>query len=1146
MGRITTLAVLAAVNLCTAMADFTSTGSEQDWDILNLGGSGIAEEVPDLTCPHGYGPEVLHLQGELMLALAKGVSFEEGTMVALYRELAPRTEDADGVLLFWADYGVNVEEVHNTKARNNHFWLEQDGDTGFQLRHMSEGGAETDLASVAGAGLVTGEWNQTNWIWQKLRIRGNTVEAKYWPAELPEPAEWTIRASYDGPKGARCGLKINSGDIHVAFFAASKEDIAVETPRAYLAGPLTPVTQPESVMATLFLNAETEQNENLTVRALSGRSALGAAEFNVRIPAGASRVPFFFTVRTDSTQGEGHRINMSKAFPEGEASVEIKSASGRFDAIRAIEIAPVSEFRARLELTGGLVGQLGEAVAAIRVDNDQTAALRIVYEAASAHWEHAKERLDAGFIDEADRALRFAVEALDELKGYKGAWLARYAQPVRLDGLPGYGPRTLAPKEEQKAADVYSPDYLISAGSPELGAGSLVMGGEYTVRIPWRVEGASPDRDFAFEVRLVNRLGNRTVARSAAPPEAPASAWKPGETYWQTVTLSVTDELPDQQNLPAETVIEDNYYYLCVSVKDPDTGGTLILGNEAGAFPDRPVGSYVLDEIYIASAPLQIQAFAPLPAPAVAGRTDRVTLANHGDEERVVDVLLTAMSETGAVLFQDARAVTLDGQSQTAASFDWTPLVAGEITLWMRVLDGSHTVTEAKETVALSAPTNAVMSATRASHVVVDGGSFYTPLTVSAPGAGAFSVEVYAGDRLVGDGRAANGSVTLDVEPWFGYYDVVADFGNYRSYKRIIATVVETNETDLIVNGEPFIVKGTNVHGMDWTSPERTRTMMRIMRDLGFNTWRGDYPARWQVDLAYEMNTAYTVLAPFSVTYTDDIFARQDGPALTTVRELSRLTAQRYRDSAGVLFWNSANEIQGENVDLILSAYPVYHALDPAGRVVHYANLFGQDIWQGQDLMSVNYYFGLGQRAVEKQPLIERSFAIAQEHGLPLTYTEFNSWYGAVPTTGVEAMGDMFAWGVDLGMMGGWHYMKGDSDRHPGVFDSGFNTHRIHNDAIRDAFADARVEMLAESRDAVTLKVVNKRRFTLRDVQMSLTVSGVKVLPYHLADIAPGGALEVTIPLTPDVPGPTRSFEGALSFTTHFGFNCNVPFFLIK
>ncbi|MCL4219616.1 MAG: hypothetical protein KJ052_21765, partial [Candidatus Hydrogenedentes bacterium] len=336
MGRITTLAVLAAVNLCTAMADFTSTGSEQDWDILNLGGSGIAEEVPDLTCPHGYGPEVLHLQGELMLALAKGVSFEEGTMVALYRELAPRTEDADGVLLFWADYGVNVEEVHNTKARNNHFWLEQDGDTGFQLRHMSEGGAETDLASVAGAGLVTGEWNQTNWIWQKLRIRGNTVEAKYWPAELPEPAEWTIRASYDGPKGARCGLKINSGDIHVAFFAASKEDIAVETPRAYLAGPLTPVTQPESVMATLFLNAETEQNENLTVRALSGRSALGAAEFNVRISAGASRVPFFFTVRTDSTQGEGHRINMSKAFPEGEASVEIKSASGRFDAIRAI------------------------------------------------------------------------------------------------------------------------------------------------------------------------------------------------------------------------------------------------------------------------------------------------------------------------------------------------------------------------------------------------------------------------------------------------------------------------------------------------------------------------------------------------------------------------------------------------------------------------------------------------------------------------------------------------------------------------------------------------------------------------------------------------------------------------------------------
>ena len=1146
MGRITTLAVLAAVNLCMAMAEFTSIGSEQDWDILDLGGSGVSEEVKDLTCPQGYGPDVLHLRGELMLALAKGNPFEEGTMVALYRELAPRKEDADGVLLFWADYGPNVEEVHNTKARNNHFWLEQDSDTGFQLRHMSEGGSETDLASVAGAGIVTDGWNQTNWIWQKLRIRGNTVEAKYWPAELPEPADWTIRAAYDGPKGVRCGLKINSGDIHVAYFAAGKDDIVVETPRAYLAGPLTPVTKPGSVAATLFLNAETEQNENLTVRALSGRSALGFADFDVRIPAGASRVPFFFTAHDDVSQGEGHQIDLSKAFPEGEATVEVKSASGRFDAVRTIEIAPVSEFRKRLEIVGSLVGQLGESVATIRVRNDETAALKIVHEAAAAHWEHAKERFDAGFIEEADRALRFAVEALDELKGYKGAWLARYAQPVRLDSLPTYEPLALAPKEEQKISDVYSPDYLITAGPPELSAGSLVMGGEYTVRIPWRVEGASPDRDFAFDVRLVNKWGNRAVARSTAPPEVPASAWQPGETYWQTVALSVSEELPDEQNLPAETVIEDDYYYLAVSVKDPATGGTLILGNEAGPFPDRPVGSYVLDEIYIASAPLQMQAFAPLPAPAVAGRTDRVTLANLGDGERAVDVLFTAMSETGAVLFQDVRAITLDGQSQTAAAFDWTPLVAGEVTLWVRVLDGSHTVTEARETVTLSAPTNAVMSVVRANHIITDGGGFYTPLTVSAPGAAAFSVEVYAGERLVGDGRAANGSVTLDVEPWFGYYDVAADFGNYRSYKRLIATVVETDETDLIVNGEPFIVKGTNVHGMDWTSPERTRTMMRIMRDLGFNTWRGDYPARWQVDLAYEMNTAYTVLAPFSVTYTDDIFARQDGPALTTVRELSRLTAQRYRDSAGVLFWNSANEIQGENVDLAVSAYPVYHALDPAGRVVHYANLFGQDIWQGQDLMSVNYYFGIGQRAVEKQPLIERSFAIAQEHGLPLTYTEFNSWYGAVPTTGVEAMRDMFDWGVELGMMGGWHYMKGDSDRHPGVFDNSFNTHRIHDDAIRDAFADARVEIQAVSRDAVTLKIVNKRRFTLRDVQLSLTVSGVKVLPYRLADIAPEKELEVTVPLTPDVPGPTRSFEGELSFTTHFGFNCNVPFLRVK
>jgi len=336
---------------------------------------------------------------------------------------------------------------------------------------------------------------------------------------------------------------------------------------------------------------------------------------------------------------------------------------------------------------------------------------------------------------------------------------------------------------------------------------------------------------------------------------------------------------------------------------------------------------------------------------------------------------------------------------------------------------------------------------------------------------------------------------------------------------------------------------------MDGSSPERTASMMRIMRDLGFNAWRGDYPARWQIDLAYELNTVYTVLGPFSCTGTPEIFARQDGPPMATSRALSQAFAERYVDSAGVLLWNSCNEVGGETVDFLLSQYPVFRAVDPYDRPVHYANLYGQDFPQGQDVMGVNYYFGRGQRAVDRQPLIERSFDIARKDGLPLIFCEFNSFVGAVHSTGVDAMRDMFAWGVEHGMAGGFQYMKGNSTSHPGVFDNGFNTHRIYDDAIIDAFADACVNLVGSNSDTIRLRIANKRRCTLRQMRLSLEVSGVPVETPALDDLDPLATVEFDVRL-PDAapgpaPGPAHTIDGTLEFVTHFGFHCKVPISLV-
>jgi len=196
--------------------------------------------------------------------------------------------------------------------------------------------------------------------------------------------------------------------------------------------------------------------------------------------------------------------------------------------------------------------------------------------------------------------------------------------------------------------------------------------------------------------------------------------------------------------------------------------------------------------------------------------------------------------------------------------------------------------------------------------------------------------------------------------------------------------------------------------------------MMQILKGLGFNSMRGDYPARWQVDMAHEEGLTYDILAPFSVSSTADIFARQDGPPLATARALTRQFIARYQDAAAALLWNTCNEITDENVPFLLAMYPLYAIHDPYARPVHYANLYGQDLWQGQDVMGVNYYFSDTQRAADRHPLIERSAAIAREYGLPMIYTEFNSYHGAVPTTGVEALEDLFTWGVEQGGNGRW------------------------------------------------------------------------------------------------------------------------------
>jgi hypothetical protein len=477
--------------------------------------------------------------------------------------------------------------------------------------------------------------------------------------------------------------------------------------------------------------------------------------------------------------------------------------------------------------------------------------------------------------------------------------------------------------------------------------------------------------------------------------------------------------------------------------------------------------------------------------------------------------------------------------------FKWESNWAGELDLKIRIVKAGITLTEAKRKITIALPDGMKIAVSKANHVKKEEGKFYTPIHVECS-SGEAEISVYADGHLVGSAKGSQ-SINVNTEPWFGYYDMIVNMGKYNYTERLIATMVETENMDIIVNGEPFLIKGVNVHGLSGRSPEHSASMMRIMRELGFNAWRGDYPPLWQMALAYELNSFYTVLGPFSCTSTEEIFSRQAGPPMATARALSHLLVERYKHSAGVLLWNSCNEIEGEKEDFLTSLKPVFKVYDPYNRPVHYSNLFGQDLHQGQDVMGINYYFGAGQSAKDRQPVIHRSIDIARNNNIPIMYNEFNSYAGAIHSTGVEAMYGLYEWGIEQGMCGGFQYMKGNSTSHPGIFDDGYNTHKIYNEAIIDVLADAKVTLKNTNvQDGeVTLQVRNKRRFTLRQVRITLAASGTKLKPLLVSDMAPKSIQDVLLRLPESVKGPAVILEGHIEFVTHYGFKSKVPVTLI-
>lgn len=1222
-----------------------------DFDLLDMTGGARIATVQDMTAPPGYGPEVLHIDGGHVIALAKGLRAGAGVLTTLYRELDPRDRDADGILVFHAAYGDDVSLEHNTKLVRPHAWLELDNDYGLHFRYVPDDNApDRAFAGRPGHRLVTDPWNVTGWIWQKVRFDGERVQAKVWPAHKPEPEAWDLNHKIHKPPAdgaaspiapdyffrppdepGRVGFRAYHGNIHIAYLAYAPEDAWIPPPpyyvhvlpgrtlaedahevalflnvsRAELAGArLTLETEDEVVRdepvpkevyeAALRAKAEPRDvpgNGSLVLE-IEGETPRDEAppELDTPMPGDAFR---FWVVRSGPPPEGVLTLRTPRRLRDATVRIGLRAADGELLTARTLDLAGAAELHQRF----AAIERALEAVRAHivrpygsgddteitpftpRLEPEHPPEAFVARDAAIAHFDVAAEARREGRHREVERALGYAAEAMQELLGWKGIGLRQDFRD-ELATLPRY---TLPLSGETAPIMAYPRDYRIE---PVLDddwrtrvARSLVMGGTGVFRVSLRALHARPSRDYAFRLLLVSPRGDRIVAEADAEPGAgnrPASEWEPGTIQQLHFRFSIpSDNLHLHQ--PRPTVL-DEWHWLLLEAIDPATGARLLLDAHPGSYPDIPQGRYPIGQVYVSSHPYAMGHHRPRPAepdpprvewseegkpidrmaPPVAGVPQRhavgVLLTGDLPDWPLADLVYTIRpggplpsSPQGEVVYRAIEQTIATPNFEQIAEFLWTPRQTGPMIAEARLYQEGVLLTKSRMyfevlppegagEVRIGKPLHTTISPEGEfqTRIRVGHGGFMGPVKARVASAGELLLETTYDARY-------GGSVTLRVPPRFGYYDLVFEFGGREHHERIAAATQGRQDGFPLLNGEPFIVKGLNVHGLDGASPVRTRAMMRIFRERGFNMLRGDFPPRWQVDMALEENLAWSVLAPYSIRDTDDIAARFDPPGFAGARAQSRAFAERYADAGAMLFWNSANEIEGDITDFIVSVLPVYRAYDPYQRPVHYANLFGQDRWQGQDAMAVNYYFHERETPASRYNNIHRSVALAREHGLPIFYTEYNGFMGAIHSTGVEAMKGFFDFGLRLGMAGGFFYFRFNSDRHPGVIDDGYNTHKLLDDAFLKSFADARVEIVKRDLNELRLRIANRRPFHLRAPRLELAVNGAPLPERRIEDLAPEEVREVVLRIPEHYAAEALELKGRLRFQTHHAFNETVP-----
>lgn len=171
-------------------------------------------------------------------------------------------------------------------------------------------------------------------------------------------------------------------------------------------------------------------------------------------------------------------------------------------------------------------------------------------------------------------------------------------------------------------------------------------------------------------------------------------------------------------------------------------------------------------------------------------------------------------------------------------------------------------------------------------------------------------------------------------------------------------TVVEVGPAGFLVNGDRFLVRGSNAGmGVEWANDRRCTSAefhrhLDLLRDLGFNAIRIEGASAWHLRQARDRGMMVLPVEPAASTdYGIQALGRFDEPDLQLATDRHRLLAIQLAEEPNILAWNIGNEIHhtpGYDDRPALEAYldragEAARAWDPYRRPTLFANL---DTWR--------------------------------------------------------------------------------------------------------------------------------------------------------------------------------------------------------